>query len=1058
MAASDNFREAIRAGQLADALVLAMSRAVELNITTWVSSATDVSASAAPPGHRLHTRINLIAGGIENEVGTQFIGNGPYRELHQFHHQQVLDGNKTVQNNLQSLSSLFNVLIALQHYQAHPDEPLQLPDGESRSLPTTKIAELPPVAADNELQLPRFETEPQPLPPRDTWENLAVVAGVTPPVPERLETPQPEELRVADIPRPPAPEAPVSELEIEDWEGIPNREENAIADEEILSADDFIPPPVEANIPTPTESDTEEDWGNLDELSPELLETPLLENEEDSAENWEDFDQIATEISETAPPVLNLPSDTESSDWDEFDTASLDEDSLPSSLNLEAEEEWEDFATETPEAEATALDLDLEEDWGDLEVAEITSPETESSDLNLETDWDSFEANPTETPEAEATALDLDLEEDWGDLEEVEPTTSPETESSDLNLEADWDNFEANPTETPEAEATALDLDLDEDWGDLEVAEITSPETESSDLNLEADWDNFEANPTETPEAEATALDLDLDEDWGDLEVAEITSPETESSDLNLEADWDNFEANPTETPEAEATALDLDLDEDWGDLEVAEITSTETESSDLNLEADWDNFEANPTETPEAEATALDLDLDEDWGDLEVAEITSTETESSDLNLEAAWDNFEANPTETPEAEATALDLDLDEDWGDLEVAEITSTETESSGLELETDWDSFEANPTETPEAEATALDLDLEEDWGDLEVAEITSTETESSDLNLEADWDNFEANPTETPEAEATALDLDLEEDWGDLEVAEITSTETESSDLNLEADWDNFEANPTETPEAEATALDLDLDEDWGDLEEVEPTTSPETPIGDANAVPNLDTANEDEDWLDFEETPSTETPVVTPPPETTAAVEAEENWQAWLAPETPELKAENNEEDWDSDWLNGESGATQELSESESVNLGSEDEWEDFESLDPFASPVTDSAPEMTPELEENWDAFAPEELEPYPKPESFTPDADLEALSQADTESYDAIPPLSPTESLESEEWGDEDETDWNDETVFGSDFSHEASDDDLFSGLTAIQRKRKPPEDESSELPPTE
>ena len=70
MASSDDFREQLKAGNITEALALALSEAVELKITTWVASAEDdVETAEARPGHRLHTRINMIEGDIENEIG-----------------------------------------------------------------------------------------------------------------------------------------------------------------------------------------------------------------------------------------------------------------------------------------------------------------------------------------------------------------------------------------------------------------------------------------------------------------------------------------------------------------------------------------------------------------------------------------------------------------------------------------------------------------------------------------------------------------------------------------------------------------------------------------------------------------------------------------------------------------------------------------------------------------------------------------------------------------------------------------------------------------------------
>ncbi|HEY9649729.1 MAG TPA: hypothetical protein V6C95_03630 [Coleofasciculaceae cyanobacterium] len=113
MAISDEFKEQLRAGKIVDALTLALGEAVELEITTWVSSSsTNISDETSRPSAdcRMRTRINIVDGDIDNEIGTQFIGNGPYTELRQFHMEQVQEGRHIIQQNLENLQQLFTVL------------------------------------------------------------------------------------------------------------------------------------------------------------------------------------------------------------------------------------------------------------------------------------------------------------------------------------------------------------------------------------------------------------------------------------------------------------------------------------------------------------------------------------------------------------------------------------------------------------------------------------------------------------------------------------------------------------------------------------------------------------------------------------------------------------------------------------------------------------------------------------------------------------------------------------------------------------------------------------
>ncbi len=115
MAISDDFKEKLKAGKIVDALTLALGEAVELEITTWVSSPTSEAKTSLEGDHppadcRMRTRINIVEGEIDNEVGSKFIGNGPYTELRQFHMEQVQQGRQTIQQNLENLQQLFTVL------------------------------------------------------------------------------------------------------------------------------------------------------------------------------------------------------------------------------------------------------------------------------------------------------------------------------------------------------------------------------------------------------------------------------------------------------------------------------------------------------------------------------------------------------------------------------------------------------------------------------------------------------------------------------------------------------------------------------------------------------------------------------------------------------------------------------------------------------------------------------------------------------------------------------------------------------------------------------------
>jgi hypothetical protein len=117
MATSDEFKRHVKAGNLSEALKMALSEVIELKITTWVMPTTEddlgdssSNASQAKPGYRMMTRINIVDGDIDNEVGSQFLSSGPYSELREFHLNQVQKGREIINRNLQVLKDLFGTL------------------------------------------------------------------------------------------------------------------------------------------------------------------------------------------------------------------------------------------------------------------------------------------------------------------------------------------------------------------------------------------------------------------------------------------------------------------------------------------------------------------------------------------------------------------------------------------------------------------------------------------------------------------------------------------------------------------------------------------------------------------------------------------------------------------------------------------------------------------------------------------------------------------------------------------------------------------------------------
>jgi hypothetical protein len=131
---SQDFRDKLASNNIVEALQMALSEAIELKITTWVSDSdipnTQNTADEAPPCNRMRSRINIVDGDIETEIGSKFLGSGPYSELKDFHMKQVDEGRTIIRQNLESLKELFGILVSMAPRPAQPT----LPDN-SRALP-----------------------------------------------------------------------------------------------------------------------------------------------------------------------------------------------------------------------------------------------------------------------------------------------------------------------------------------------------------------------------------------------------------------------------------------------------------------------------------------------------------------------------------------------------------------------------------------------------------------------------------------------------------------------------------------------------------------------------------------------------------------------------------------------------------------------------------------------------------------------------------------------------------------------------------------------------------
>ncbi len=670
MASSDDFREQLKAGNITEALALALSEAVELKITTWVASVEDgIEADQAKPGHRLRTRVNMIEGDIENEIGDQFLGYGRYRELRQFHLDQVAEGHKIIQDNLKSLQKLFEVLVTLRYPTATPPviEP-ESPDVESPLLPPAESV------TEGGLVIPPQEPAAEiPVLSPDTAVEEITEGGLVIPSPEPSfddAVVTADTITVQDFPEaPPLPSedlasfwtTPADSQDVLDSETDENDWDNSVLD--LLESLPVAPPSTaeESNV------STDEDWGDLvEEEQPEP---------EPAASNFlnEQPETLTPEDLESPPPSLIADSEASNPQTDEewgwgnlIDPEPGSELTASDFLNeqpetLTSEDVESSLPSSAPDSEAS--NAQTTEDWGWGNLVEIEpEPEPAASDFRVDQESKSL-APETVEPFASSSAADSEVsnpqidDDDWGDMVEQEPEPDsakvvPSMESLDLDDE-DWDDW---VVEEPEAlvdisisDMESLDLGEDEDWDDLgedsdPFATVPPLNQPASDLEIDENWDDFAAEELE-PFSDFLDVDADVDASFDSSDPRENLTPAQSTLDESDHPDLGNI-------PETASSTKKDPLEELDRLAQLPDVNEQEQDSSEDLMEALFGETEQKPDQ-PDSELPDNKGVYSLDEGLFDQMPFDEFPTASEESDLEAFAGNFD--PTVVPEDDLDA-------------------------------------------------------------------------------------------------------------------------------------------------------------------------------------------------------------------------------------------------------------------------------------------------------------------------------------------------------------------------------------------------------------------
>jgi hypothetical protein len=105
MSIFEEVKAKIKAGEIDEAMSIAMSQALKLEIVTCLS---EVERQPSPP--YLRTFIDLLDNEIEYQVSEQMMNDSSYNYIQQVHLEQMERGNERILKNIESLQKMFSLL------------------------------------------------------------------------------------------------------------------------------------------------------------------------------------------------------------------------------------------------------------------------------------------------------------------------------------------------------------------------------------------------------------------------------------------------------------------------------------------------------------------------------------------------------------------------------------------------------------------------------------------------------------------------------------------------------------------------------------------------------------------------------------------------------------------------------------------------------------------------------------------------------------------------------------------------------------------------------------
>jgi hypothetical protein len=110
MISSEEFQKTLQSGEIHQALALLVRDAVELNVTTRLTEDSIANCQTSDSAY-IRTKINLLTGEIQNEVGRDVVVNSNnYLRLQQLHIDQIVVSDRIVQSYLDQIKAILTDL------------------------------------------------------------------------------------------------------------------------------------------------------------------------------------------------------------------------------------------------------------------------------------------------------------------------------------------------------------------------------------------------------------------------------------------------------------------------------------------------------------------------------------------------------------------------------------------------------------------------------------------------------------------------------------------------------------------------------------------------------------------------------------------------------------------------------------------------------------------------------------------------------------------------------------------------------------------------------------